>query len=207
MAPSLQPSQRPTTNVMEEHMLKRYLFTTATAALFATAALTAQVGQTPSAGAPPRPSPTPQSTVSDRPGDVVTMVGCLKNERDVPGRAPNVAERAGILEDYILTNASPAAQSQTASGPSTATPGGSASSAVGTAGSAAAANAMFKIEGIDDERLKNLVGKRVEVTGRIDDDDKREAAGGTPAAPQTSDDDMPEFEATSIREVPGACDR
>jgi hypothetical protein len=44
------------------------------------------------------------------------------------------------------------------------------------------------------------------VTGRIDDDDKREAAGATPAAPRSADDDMPEFEATSIREVPGTCD-
>ena len=184
-------------------MLKRYLLTTATAALFATAALGAQAGQTPSTGAPaPRPSTTPQSTVSDQAGGVVTMVGCLKLEKDVPGRSPNIVERAGVAEDYILTGATRSAGSQTASG-------ATAPGAVGTTGSASsagAANAMFKVEGIDDERLQNLVNKRVEVTGRIDDDDKREAAGATPAAPRTSDDDMPEFEATSIREVPGTCD-
>ncbi len=31
-----------------------------------------------------------------------TIVGCVYEEKDVPGRAPNVAERVGVLEDYIL---------------------------------------------------------------------------------------------------------
>src|SRR5512134_1951147 len=102
-------------------MLKRYLLTTATAALFATAALGAQVGQTPSTGAPtPRPSTTPQSTVSDQASGVVTMVGCLKLEKDVPGRGPNIVERAGVAEDYILTSATRSATGSQTAGGSTA---------------------------------------------------------------------------------------
>src|SRR4029453_9626260 len=38
-----------------------------------------------------------------------TVVGILakhrQREQDVPGRKPNVAERAGVMEDYILTSA------------------------------------------------------------------------------------------------------
>jgi hypothetical protein len=35
----------------------------------------------------------------------IVVTGCLKEEANVPGRQPNVVERAGILEDFILTNA------------------------------------------------------------------------------------------------------
>ncbi len=189
-------------------MLKRYLFTVAVAASCATA-VSAQVGQSPTAGAP-RPSPTPQSTVADR-ADTMTFTGCLQRERDVAGRSANVAERAGILEDYLLTNASPASGAAASGAAATsAATGATAQGTVGTSGSSAA---MFKIEGIDDERLKQLVGRRVEVMGRIDDDDAREASPtgtasvtGDPApAPKATADDVPEFEATSIREVAGDC--
>jgi hypothetical protein len=37
-----------------------------------------------------------------------TITGCVYQEKDVPGRAPNPAERAGILEDYILAEITPA---------------------------------------------------------------------------------------------------
>ena len=52
-----------------------------------------------------------------------TIVGCVYQERDVPGRSPNLAEKAGILEDYILVEIKQA--------PPAATPG-----AAGTAGAA-----------------------------------------------------------------------
>jgi hypothetical protein len=65
---------------------------------------------------------------------------------------------------------------------------------------------MYKVENIPDERLKALVGKRVEVSGRIDP----EAAGlGGAAArdrgPGPDQISLPEFEAASIREVSGTC--
>ena len=34
----------------------------------------------------------------------MTIVGCLKEEKDVAGLKPNVAERVGVTEDYILTS-------------------------------------------------------------------------------------------------------
>jgi hypothetical protein len=124
-------------------------------------------------------------------------------EKDVPGRAPNVAERAGILEDYILAEVTP---SQPQGTPSTATPG-----TTGTSGTAKS-GAMYKLELVDDAKLKAMVGKRVEVTGRID----AEAGDRTPTSPTpptTPTDraigrdriDLPEFEVSSIKEVTGTC--
>jgi hypothetical protein len=127
----------------------------------------------------------------------ITLSGCLVREQDVPGRQPNIAERAGVLEDYILTSASIAGTGSAAQTPAP----------VGTSGTEARnISAMYKVEGIADNQLKTMVGKRVEVTGKVDEDDARETAGTAGSAtPRRPGDDMPEFEATSIREVPGTC--
>ena len=78
-----------------------------------------------------------------------------------------MAERAGILEDYILADAS-SASTETKPG---ATPG-----ATGTTGTTPSSGKMYKVEGRPDEQLKVLVGKRVEVTGRIDPEGARPIA-------------------------------
>jgi hypothetical protein len=126
-------------------------------------------------------------------------------EKDVPGRAPNVAERAGVSEDYILAEVKTA---ESASG-SAATSG-----PTGTSGTTAAhAGTMYKLEKIADEQLKAAVGKRVEVTGRIDAE-ANDAAGSSGGAPATTKTDraighdrvnLPEFEVTSMRQVSGSC--
>jgi hypothetical protein len=140
--------------------------------------------QTPASSAPP---------VTVQP--TLTLTGCLYPESQVPGRKPNVAERAGILEDYILADAS--------TKPASTTPG-----ATGTSGTAPVTGNMYKVEKIADEQLKALVGKRVEVTGRIDPE-------GSPAVPDGARPDrglsgdsinLPEFEASSIHQIAGgAC--
>lgn len=148
---------------------------TAALPLFVMAGLAAQQ-------APPTPSATVQPTT--------TLAGCLYREDQIPGRKPNVAERAGVLEDYILADAS------TSSSKPGATPG-----AAITTGN------MYKVEGPRDDKLKSLVGKRVEVTGRIDPEGGP-GARGTPRADRGLGPDginLPEFEATSIRETSGTC--
>ncbi len=70
---------------------------------------------------------------------------------------------------------------------------------------------MYKVENIEDTRLRALVGKRVEVMGRVDPQGSTRAPGG--ATPQPQPDrgigpdqiNLPELEATSIREVSGTC--
>ena len=146
----------------------------------------------------------PRSTADQPQPASTTLTGCVYREQDVPGRAPNVAERAGVLEDYILAVA-PA--SEQAAAPA-ATP-----EAVGTAGAMRSAP-MYKLELIADEKLRAVVGKRVEVTGRIDAEAGDTRPGAAAETKTTSEADraigrdrvnLPEFEVVSIREVAGTC--
>jgi hypothetical protein len=138
----------------------------------------------------------------------------------VPGRAPNVAERVGILEDYILMEmpgataaGATAAGAQASSGAESAqaSSGRDTAGATGTTGTAATKGRMFKLEHEDDDRLQTLVGKRVEVMGRVDaeEGDAKNTAGATTS---TTDKvigrdavDLAEFEVASIKEVAGTC--
>ena len=138
--------------------------------------------QQPRTATPVQGAPAQNTTVTP----TVTLTGCLYREAQIPGRTPNAAERAGILEDYILADAR---------------------SPQGTP----ATGKMYKVERISDDRLKALVGKSVEVVGRIDPEggDLRAAGTSGGAAPDKGIGpdkvSLPEFEATSIREVEGKC--
>jgi hypothetical protein len=172
-------------------------------ALCSTAALAAaQAPQEP--GQPTAPRPSPQAPAPIASAGQITLVGCLYQEAQVPGRTPNVAERAGILEDYILADATmPAGQSR---------PGATAG-ATGTSGTVPKSGNMYKVENIPDERLKALVGKRVEVMGRIDPEGLPAPVGrpgvtGGPTpdkGPGPDQINLPEFEASSVREIAGTC--
>jgi hypothetical protein len=176
--------------------LRKYVI--ATAAVVACSGLVG-VAQSPN----PTPSPTTQAPAQQAEPQATaqattTLTGCVYKEKDVPGRAPNVAERAGVLEDYILAEVKPA----------------SPSGAVGTAGAvgtSGASHAMYKLELIADEQLKAVVGKRVEVTGRIDAEAKDSKSAASPAASEADKAigrdkvDLAEFEVASMREVEGSC--
>jgi hypothetical protein len=179
---------------LEEHVFKNYLLTASLAVVASSTLVGAQ------AGATQQPPSRPAESQAAPQAATTTLTGCVYKEADVPGRAPNVAERAGILEDYILADATPVSSAAASAG----TPG-----ATGTSG---VARKLYKLEFVDDDRLKALVGKRVEVVGRIDAEagDARSAAG----APKPSDAekvigrdriDIAELEVTSIKEVSGTC--
>jgi hypothetical protein len=182
-------------------MLKKHVIAGAIAALFAGTVAVAQTPQTPSTERPRPQNPPTAATAPAAPAET-TLSGCVYKEEAIAGRTPNVAERAGVMEDYILADVKPA--SQTSTSPSSATPG-----AAGTSGRI---HPMYKLERIADERLRAVVGKRVEVTGKIDaepGDTARTPAGAEPRADKnpTSPDkvELPEFEVTEIREVAGTC--
>ena len=148
--------------------------------------------QQPTTKAPVSPPPATQAPTAGVQKGATTLTGCLYREEQIPGRKPNVAEKAGVLEDYILADAS----ASTAGAPPQAT---------GTSGTR---GSMYKVEGPSDERLKALVGKRVEVTGRIDPE--RGPAGPTTSpqpdrGPGPDDINLPEIDASNIREVAGTC--
>jgi hypothetical protein len=150
----------------------------------------AQEGQRPAT-----PTPSPSTTTAGRQASA-TFVGCLYAESAIPGRTPNAAERAGVREDYILANATMG--SSTTAG---ATPG-----AAGTSGTTREGTGMYKIENIPDERLKPLVGKRVEVMGRLDTEGNAPAGAASPNRNVGPDAvSLSEIEATGIKEVAGTC--
>jgi hypothetical protein len=169
-------------------MARRTITAGVVSALCAAVTLSAQAPRATS----PAPTAAPRSTtpvVGAQTVTSVTMTGCLYREQSVPGRTPNVAEKAGVLEDYILADASMPADE-----------GKNTTLATGN---------MYKVENIADEKLRALVGKRVEVAGKIDPEG---GALGRPAAGPTPDKglgpdriNLPEFEATSIKEVAGTC--
>jgi hypothetical protein len=162
----------------------------ATLALLCTAGLAGSQGEARAQ----EPGPVPPAQVTPPPPPA-TLAGCLYREEQVPGRKPNVAERAGVLEDYILAGASYAKAQSTGADKV-------------TAGSKPKTGNMYKVEGPPDEQLKALVGKRVEVTGRIDPEGLPGTTPGTPRADRGPGPDkinLPEFEASAIREVSGSC--
>ena len=174
--------------------MRKYVIATAT--VVACSGLVG-VAQSPNPTTQPAPAQQTQPQATPVPASV-TLTGCVYREKDIPGRAPNIAERAGVLEDYILADVKPA------SAPGVAGTAG----AVGTSG---ASHGMYKLELIADEQLQAAVGKRVEVTGRIDAEAGDSKSAAAPAASQTDKAigrdkvDLAEFEVTSMREVPGTC--
>jgi hypothetical protein len=180
--------------------MRRYLIgCTMAGALALTAAVGAQdpPRQTPPPQNPPRQTPPPQDptrTPSTQAQANVTVEGCLMREADVPGRKPNVAERAGIAEDYILTSAKVIKGSAPA-GTAPARPG---ESPTGTAGTR---DQMYEVEGIAEADLKKNVGRRVQIEGMFENVDRARA---TPES-KTPADDLVEINGKTIRQVSGEC--
>ena len=166
-------------------MARRTIAAGIVSALCATVSLAAQAPQ-------PGPTTAPRSTtpvVGAQTLTSITMTGCLYREQSVPGRTPNVAEKAGVLEDYILADATMPADA-----------GKNSTLATGN---------MYKVENIADDKLRALVGKRVEVAGKIDPEGTglgRPAGGPAPDKGLGPDRiNLPEFEANAIKEVAGTC--
>ena len=108
--------------------------------------------QAPQSAPTPQPPDNQQPTITQTPtralpaNPTMTIAGCLQQEKDVPGLQPNVAERAGVTEDYILTNVKM-----------------SPSSSV----SGIAVSTKYEIEGIAEAELKKHLNHQVELTGQI----------------------------------------
>jgi hypothetical protein len=150
-----------------------------------TLALTINIAAQNPPATPQTQPPAQTPATAQNPAAAVTVEGCLVREADVPGRKPNIVERQGIMEDYILTST----KMVKGSAPSSAA--GRPDQPTGTAGT----TAMYHVKGIDDERLKPLLGKRVQIEGNLQDLDK----------PSPGSEDLPDIQASNIRQVTGDC--
>jgi len=168
--------------------MKRHLFGCAAAGILALASSVVAAQNPPYS--PPSSDRTP--AVQDK-ASAVTVEGCLMREQDVPGRSPNIAEKAGMGEDYILASA----KVIKGTAPAMAEP--KAGEAVGTSGTNAP---MYDVKGIDDEQLKPLVGQRVQVEGTFDRTE-HSAMGAT--KDKDSMQDFADLHGTVIRHVEGEC--
>lgn len=152
----------------------------------------------------PTTPPTTQQPQTDQQrgaaGDrMLTLTGCLQAEKDVRGRRPSMTERAGMAEDYILTNVKMSQSAQT--------------SGIGL-------GSMYQLKGgsVKADELKKHLGHQVEVTGSIENhSDIRGGMAGrstgstsgtgatTGAATAESNTNLPNFEAASLRMIAATC--
>jgi len=108
--------------------------------------------QAPQTTPTPQPPDNPQPTITQTPtrampaNPSITISGCLKEEKDVPALKPSPVERAGLTEDYVLTDVkiSP----------------GSSVSGIGV-------SSKYEIEGIAEAELKKHLNHQVEITGTV----------------------------------------
>lgn len=142
----------------------------------------------------PQSPATPPEPASIRGGERVTVEGCVTREADVPGRQPNIAERAGIGEDYILTNIRMVGGSL---------PFGAVEATPGSPAPDGSRTTMFEIESFDADELRKHVGFRVQIDGRFENVDRLRA----PAEPGSPTDDLAEISGRAIRRVDGNCGR
>jgi hypothetical protein len=194
-------------------VLNRYLITVIARALVALiSSAVVLIAQAPSGNTPSQTPPTPAAQQPARTPASGTpapdaFVGCVYHEKDLPGRSPNLTERAGLAENYVLAEV-PSSPIAAARGSSSRDVARAMPPAIGTSG---AADIVYKLQLVDRDKLKALVGRRVEVIGRIETGSGNRAApptaqpaptdtilGGSPAALVTLD-------VTAIREVAGTC--
>jgi len=161
-----------------------------------------------------RQRPSTDQTRADTSTQSVTVQGCLRAEKDVPGRRPSVTERAGINEDYILTNVKMSPGSKT---------------------SGLGLGSMYQIKGVSESELKNHAGHQVEVMGTLSNtgsgmsgtsgrtagatgatgatggttgsgaSGQRGSTGSNAQGGNRNSDDVPELQATSIKMVSQTC--
>jgi hypothetical protein len=114
---------------------------------------------------------TPSTTAAQ----VVTVTGCLKEEKDVPGRNGSAMMRGHLPNDYVLTNVKMSE--------------GSATSGIGLA-------PTYEIKGLDPQ-LKPHLNHQVEVTGTLESGKDRTSTSATA--------DIPDLNGTSVKMVAPTC--
>jgi hypothetical protein len=141
-----------------------------TAAIAAAASMTVYA-QAPQSATTPQSPDRPNPTVTQVPNrampanPAITISGCLKEEKNVPALKPSLVEKAGIGNDFVLTDVKI-----------------SPSSAVSGIG----VSTKYEIEGIADAELTKHLNHQVELTGQIMEPDPGVPAKDAPDFRATS---------------------
>lgn len=159
--------------------------------LLTMAALAMSGALTLNAQTPQRP-PDPQADTTQRAAEaakaqVVTVTGCLKAEKDVPGRRSNVPEHAaGAAEKFILTNVKMAP--------------GSTTSAIGLA-------STYGLEGIADAELQKHLNHQVQIVGTLlpGDAPGNRGAAAAPGSAAAANADRPQLHGTTLTMLAATC--
>lgn len=129
--------------------------------------LAATILNTPAAA---QTAPQPKSgTTATQPEEQVTLVGCVQREADYrqaqdKGRGGVAGTGVGVADEFVLTNASMPTQ--------------------GLKPDSKAADSAYELTGSNEEKVKEFVGKRVEITGKLKAAEV--TAGGSPTGGATA---------------------
>ena len=143
---------------------------------------------------PQRP-PDPQGDTTQRAAEaakaqVVTVTGCLKAEKDIPGRRPSTPETAtatGAAEKFVLTNVKMA-------------PAASTTSAIGLA-------PTYGIAGIADAELQKHLNHEVQIVGTLSPGDARgnRGAAAAPGGAASANANLPQLQGTTLTMLAATC--
>jgi hypothetical protein len=141
--------------------------------------------QTPQRPPDPQGDTTQQAAQAAK-AQVVTVTGCLKAEKDVPGRRPNAPERAGSTEGFILTNVKMAP--------------GATTSAIGLA-------STYGLEGIADAELQKHLNHQVQIVGTLSPGDAHgnRGAAAAPGSAASANADLPQLHGTTLTMLAATC--
>ena len=187
----------------------KLLVSVATAAVVATMLHSAAGAQAPQPPPQPPPQGAPQTPPQTPPGAAapttqaeqqITIVGCVQKESDYrqaqnKGRGGPAGTGVSTGDEFVLTNASMATQ--------------------GLKSEAAPADSAFELTGANEEKVKDFVGKRVQITGKLKAAEVgaagRPTGGATAGTPPSGVDvaskdlKLRELEVVSVAAATGTC--
>jgi hypothetical protein len=160
---------------------------------------TAVLAQTPPPQTPPQPPPQTPAATSNQ-AEQVTLLGCVQNESDY--RRAQDKNRGGVAgtgigagNEYILANASMARQ--------------------GLSPAASPADPAYELTGPNESKVKEFVGKRVEISGTLKPAETtasgKPTGGATAGKPPTGVDvlgedlKLRELEVMTVKAAAGTC--
>jgi LPXTG-motif cell wall-anchored protein len=149
----------------------------------------------------PTPAQTPTQAKSSDAAATQTFAGCVMTERDYR-RAHNLGDGqiggVGLGDEYVLVDVKvSAAREAAATTPATGTTPARPETRTDTPAACADKGTAYRLTGSDEEQLRDVVGRQIEVQGRFKNADDAPAGGARPEGT------LPvEVELISFREVP-----